>query len=253
VDGDSATFDNYKRKLMMKLLAAVMDIDEDAVRILRVEEGSTKVTIEVPSESAERLDLLQALGPEDDFELFRRAIEEADQESWETIFAKYRDHVLRWVDVDFDADDLVQATFLKFWQMLYDKNIFDRFESLGQVISYLKFCAKSVSLVAYRQASGKLDEKAVSVEIAEQSLEDREPEHIIEISDLVSQVFSLLKDEKERIVVELTFAHGMTPRQIQAAQPDLFPDTLTVYRIKERVLARLRRQLDFPLKQEMDW
>ena len=54
-------------------------------------------------------------------------------------------------------------------------------------------------------------------------------------------MYRWLKDESEHAVFEGTYYYDLAPRDIQAERPDLFPDGRTVYRVKDRLLRRLRR------------
>jgi hypothetical protein len=64
-------------------------------------------------------------------------------------------------------------------------------------------------------------------------------------SDLKSLVLSKLKNDQERALFELMYCYDLKPRDVQIEMPNLFPDTRTVYRVKENLLKRLRRDMEF--------
>jgi hypothetical protein len=55
------------------------------------------------------------------------------------------------------------------------------------------------------------------------------------------QIEARLNDERERRVVYGSFVLGLKPRELHARYQDTFGDVKDVYRVKENVLARLRR------------
>jgi hypothetical protein len=58
------------------------------------------------------------------------------------------------------------------------------------------------------------------------------------------EVDARLRDEKERRVVYGSFVLALKPRELCAQFPETFCDVNQVYRIKENVLARLRRDTE---------
>ena len=59
--------------------------------------------------------------------------------------------------------------------------------------------------------------------------------------DLWRAVAGALSDECARQVVYLTFAVGLTPRQIHGRFPSCYPSVADVYRVKQNALRKLRR------------
>jgi hypothetical protein len=50
-----------------------------------------------------------------------------------------------------------------------------------------------------------------------------------------------LRDESERLVAQLSFISGLSPREIYARHADRFAEIEEVYRVKRNVVDRLRR------------
>ena len=86
------------------------------------------------------------------FELFRRALEEQEQDAWHAIDEQYRQLILRWscdYAPDLPRDEIEQVaaeTLPKFWQSLTKPTepLARRFSHIGAVLKYLKHCAFSV-------------------------------------------------------------------------------------------------------------
>jgi hypothetical protein len=57
----------------------------------------------------------------------------------------------------------------------------------------------------------------------------------------------LAASEAERIVVVESFAYGMSPREILARHPRLFPDVAAIYGAKRNLFARLQRNREMAL------
>jgi hypothetical protein len=91
----------------------------------------------------------------------------------------------------------------------------------------------------------KLQEKLRDAALTELVLSQTQPGE--EYADLGFKQFVLsrLNSEEERIVFEGTYYYDLSPRDIQAEKPDLFPHVRDVYRTKENILKRLRRDSDF--------
>jgi hypothetical protein len=78
-------------------------------------------------------------------------------------------------------------------------------------------------------------EEASDVEVEEQALERTTREGFWQVID------NRLNDEKERLVVHYSYVVGFKPGDIYRERDDIFDDVREIYRIKENVLARLRR------------
>ena len=58
------------------------------------------------------------------------------------------------------------------------------------------------------------------------------------------EIDARLRSDKERRVVYGSFVLALKPRELYAQSPDLFRDVREVYRVKENVMARLRRDAE---------
>jgi hypothetical protein len=185
------------------------------------------------------------------FELFRRAIAGGNDRAWDLVYLQYHAQVTRWVQrqpsfpvCGEEVSHLVNRAFEKMWSALTPEK-FSHFGDLKSVLRYLQMCAYSAVVDAGRRSgSPKAD---IDVEawptaggpggrtVSESALA---AVHRREFWEAIS---ARLNDEGERCVVYGSYVLGLKPRQLLAEYPGLFADVRDVYRVKENVLARLRR------------
>jgi len=188
------------------------------------------------------------------YELFRRAIVDRCQPAWDVIYAQYSPLVAGWVERHpafvFGGEEIqffVNRAFEKMWAAL-DSAKFGRFPNLESLLRYLQMCVHSAIVDQSRKA-----EQAV----ASEELESRsdcspawQPRHddlaLAEVyrREFWEQINARLKDEQERQVVYGMFVLGLKPRELCARYQKTFADVRDVYRVKENVLARLRRDAE---------
>ena len=174
-------------------------------------------------------------------ELFRRAIVLQDQAAWEAVYRQYQSQVLAWVRRHWayplqsePAEALVNEAFGRFWRAMTPQR-FARHRTLGGIMAYLRRCVDSAMIDAHRHGHEELP--------LEEHAEGRydEPTERLWRKEFWRFVSDQLRDEKERVVVELSFEQELPPRQIRAERPDLFASVREVYQVKRNVLDRLRR------------
>ena len=79
--------------------------------------------------------------------------------------------------------------------------------------------------------------------IAPRSTPDSETERNIWTQQFWRRVYELVRNDKERIVAELTLSEGLMPRQIYALHPKLFRDVPQVNETKRALFERLEQDL----------
>ena len=194
------------------------------------------------------------------FELFGRAIRDRDQGAWEHIYAQYRPQVLGWIrqhpsypSTGEEAQYLANRAFEKMWAALTPEK-FDHFAELRPVLRYLQMCVHSVvldnirpherannAIRMERQPDGAGAESLdVQSEPGDRDLEEQAL-HREQRRTLWLEISVRLRNEKERHVVYGSFVLALKPRELYVLHPDTFRDVNEVYRVKENVLARLRR------------
>jgi len=183
-------------------------------------------------------------------ELWRRAIVDGDTRAWERLYTQYHPLVAGWVrrhsafaDCGDDIHHLVNCAFEKMWFAL-DPSKFAQFADVPSLLRYLQMCVHSAILDAVRRAEDPAevapetlsDDQAGSAPTVEGAVLGR-----LQRQELWQAVLARLADERERLVVYGSYALGLTPRELCAEYAGSFADVKEVYRIKENVLDRLRR------------
>lgn len=194
------------------------------------------------------------------FELFRRALDQRDEVAWEAIQTQYLSLIQHWIQLAATTSltsqqeaDLTQEVLKKFWGTLTTapQVIEQKFEHIGSVLKYLRQCSmRSVyTLQRQQQKERRLQEKLQyfhEVEVVTfATLEDDEAQqahqrHLQRMKELLADK---VQDPVEQRLLHLYFERGLKPAEISASYPQDFPKTRDVYRIKERVLKRLRRAM----------
>lgn len=184
------------------------------------------------------------------FEIFRRAIHERDQSAWELIPALYGEQVARWVrrHPSFSATGEEEAYFVngaleKLWQAVPAER-FASFQTLSHLLSYLQLCVFSVitdHLRGQRRPAFELD-----LDEAETSPDPAPPleayvEERSQARGLWQLVAGRLHDQAERELAYEAFALDLKPAEIIARHPGRYADIKALYRAKENLLDRLRR------------
>jgi hypothetical protein len=193
------------------------------------------------------------------YELFRRAMLERDEGAWAGIYQQYQRLVLHWVErhptfhaVSEEAQFFMNRAFEKMWLGITPDK-FPTFADLKALLCYLQMCVHSVMIDFARQKESRLVLEAV--EDAEPQLavrgtasgtarntavEDRIAAHL-DRQALWQWLQAQCKDAKEAAVLEGIFVLALKPREVQDHYPRLFGSVNDVYRVKENLLARLRR------------
>jgi DNA-directed RNA polymerase specialized sigma24 family protein len=185
------------------------------------------------------------------YELFRRAIVEHNQHAWTAIYAQYRLLVAGWIQrhptfesSGEEADYFANRAFEKMWVSLTSAR-FENFSDLKSLLRYLQMCTHSV-LVDHSRASGyeaaDVDDEGLAGEITVQgpTTEDQAFDEVNQ-EGLWRWLEERLHDEKERRVMYGSFMLALKPRELYSQFPNAFADVDEVYRIKQNIIARLRR------------
>ena len=189
------------------------------------------------------------------FELFRRAIRENDQYAWEIIYDQYQSLVSGWVKhhsgFEMSGEEVqffVTGAFAKISSILTSEKL-DKFSDLQSLLSYLKMCVHSV-ITDYNR---KADQARLQVSFEETQIDikasDSAPESTV-LDKLDSQALwnrlnEKLNNEKERLVMQGVFALALKPRELCDYYEGTFANVEEVYRIKQNIFARLRRDSEF--------
>jgi hypothetical protein len=181
-------------------------------------------------------------------ELFRRAVEEADETAWAAILELYRGlitaHCNRVVVRAFVHEDdrtFVERAFERFWLATRSSGL-SQFADLASILKYLKLCLASVLLdearARRRQLAVPLDEVSAEAHVSEDPVQLATSRGAW--AELWAAVQAELRTDDERLVATASFAHGLTPREIRRRYASRFQDVGDVYRLKRNIVERLR-------------
>lgn len=191
------------------------------------------------------------------YELFRRAVVDRDEGAWLHVYTTYEQQVIRWVRqcgnyhaTGQDAEFFVSIIYTKFWRAVRPEQFTERMPTLGAVLAYLKCCVQTtlIDYIRSRRRDTMLEDlgelERVNVHLSEVRPIENRTGGRFERKRLWEQVSALLRSDQERIVLEEAFLLNKKASHIYADHDDVFDDVNTVYRVKENLLKRLRRNSD---------
>lgn len=189
------------------------------------------------------------------FELFRRAVCEKDQAAWEIIYYQYQALVTGWVKqhrgFEMSGEEeqfFVTGAFAKIASILTTEK-FEKFLDLQSLLYYLKMCVHSAitdhnrSVARFNQQVS-LDDLQSDIKVTE-SVPETQVLDSIDNQSLWSMIHGKLHNEKERLVIQGVFVMAFKPNELCDHYKNVFTGVEEVYRIKQNVLARLRRDCEF--------
>lgn len=188
------------------------------------------------------------------FELFRRAFVARNPVAWEYIYIVYQSLVSGWIKnhpsfprTGEEVQYFVNRAYEKMWSSITAEK-FGHFPNLSSLLRYLKMCSVS-AVIDYQRVKARLqlvdlvEPISSQAQPAEFSLEDHTIDKM-KSEALWQQINAMLNNDKEHTVMYGCFVLGLKPREIQVQFPGVFRDIKHIYRVKENVLARLRRNQD---------
>ncbi len=185
------------------------------------------------------------------FELFRRAIVEADHRAWELVYRQYQSLVAGWVVrhpafpvTGEEVDYFINRAYEKMWVALTPEK-FAHFAELRSILRYLQMCVHSVIADCVRSRTLETVQLDHPLPIASNPATDSVVEEQVltrmRRDELWRCLNRKLKNDQERCVVYGSFVLALKPRELYAQHGETFRDVQEVYRIKENVMVRLRR------------
>ena len=201
------------------------------------------------AEESERFFQRQDSDPRFCYELLRRAILDRSSLAWNLFYNQYRSLVSSWIlrhpafgSSGEEVQFFVNSAYEKFWSAMSGEK-FAQFPDLKSLLRYLQMCVHSVIVDQVRQA----DQASLSLmpELAAHSKSDANPART-SVERVAKEEFwrwltTRLNNDKERRVVYGSFFQALKPRELFEEYRDSFRDVGEVHRVKENVLARLRR------------
>jgi DNA-directed RNA polymerase specialized sigma24 family protein len=189
------------------------------------------------------------------FQLFRRAVLDQDQRAWECLYRQYNPLVASWVErhalfrtCNEERQYFVNRAFEKMWAAFSPQKL-DRFSDLKSILRYLQMCVHS-AVVDYLRAQEQAELMADHPSLERESFDgdalspEKEAVRRTQAADLWEMITARLKDEKERKVIYGSFILALKPGDLVDYYADTFKNVGEIYRLKENVLARFRRDED---------
>lgn len=193
------------------------------------------------------------------FQVIWRAVTRRDQDCWEGLVGVYGEQVAAWCrragGDPAEVEELAALAWAKFWQH-YTAEKLASANGTAAVLRYLQVCAQSAVLDAAR-ARGRRAPVERQRSSSERAAPDAEmlvnrypdpaptPEEVVTAQAASAEVWqavdALLRTERERVLVYLTYELGLRSAEIQARRPDLFPSVKEVYSATRALHERLGR------------
>ena len=185
------------------------------------------------------------------FELFRRAIQNKDQNAFKVVWVQYEPLVARWVekwmdrhpDLPFfqeETQDFIAQAFERFW-ISFTPAKFDKSHSLAAVLRYLQMCVNGAITDAWRKARRIQLEQDAREEEQELSEPEPSPEELLQSDEFWQLIKKKAKEPKEYVVVYASFHLDLSPREILVEYHGEFKDIKEIYQHKANFLERLER------------
>lgn len=189
------------------------------------------------------------------FELFKRAFVARNPIAWEYIYIVYQSLVSGWIKnhpsfprTGEEVQYFVNRAYEKMWSSITAEK-FTRFPNLASLLRYLKMCATSAVIDHQRgRARSQWFNLIEHLSSQAQATDFNVENHTIDkmqSAALWQHINAMLNNDEEHTVMYGCFVLGLKPREIQIQFPGVFRDINHLYRVKENVLARLRRNQDF--------
>ncbi|MGB0385303.1 MAG: hypothetical protein ACPGWR_10815 [Ardenticatenaceae bacterium] len=174
------------------------------------------------------------------YELWRRALEDRDEDAWNFVYAQYESLVISYIrrhpyynNCYEEAPAFVPEIFVRIWQAIPPER-FRKFPSLPSLLKFLQVTVYRLILNKCR-AEPPLPPLISSPQIDRQKFWACIEQHA--------------KSEQERIIVRERLREERKPAEIIQRHPQLFPNKKSVFRATEYLRARLRRDSSGKLKE----
>jgi hypothetical protein len=184
------------------------------------------------------------------YELFRRAILQADERAWHLVYDLYTALVTSWVvkHPAFHASGeqsgyFVNRAFDRMWSAITAEK-FSQYRDLKALLRYLQMCVHSAIIDHARKSTQTELELEASEYFQGGSPKSDLEERVlaaVQRGQLWQEIEKRLNSEEEGVVLYASFALGLKARQILETYPEIFESIERVYLTKQNVMARLRR------------
>lgn len=186
------------------------------------------------------------------YELFRRALQEQNEEAWAGIYQQYQRMVMAWIQqspyfaqTNEPIDVIVNNAFYNMWhaftqkaadddrRRVHNPDKFAQFPALPALLKFLWMCTRSAVKETITLEVPLLTTNGITAPDPYTQAEQ------VDLESLWHIVNTCLQSDKERIAVYNRMF--MTPREIYDRYKDMFKSVSDVYRTLENAKDRLRR------------
>ena len=181
-----------------------------------------------------------------ELELFRRAIEQGNEQVQKAFEQHWHGLLMHWLHRHPAAplaqeyrppESSVTAAWSTFWQTTTQLNSpAPIFTTLSGMLAYLRCCLNSALLDAARQAC--LHQQHFYAASGTEDVASHQP--WASGGDLWQSIKRALPERRERMLVELRYMRSKRPQEIVASHPQTFPLVEEVYRLERKILKHLR-------------
>ncbi|NLE50491.1 MAG: hypothetical protein GX613_03725 [Chloroflexi bacterium] len=178
------------------------------------------------------------------FELLRRALAEGRNDAFTRVYQIYEPQVLRWVyqhgrfhETGEGAEYFANQALTSFYFALRGEK-FSRFETLAQVLTYLKLCVHSAIAQHLRkeQAVHLADLDANHFSESGVSIADN-----LQAAELWEHICDLLPDDDDQLLARCVFVQALKPAQVAHGHPDRWRTAREVSVALQRIRRHLRK------------
>ena len=179
---------------------------------------------------------------EHDFELFRRATVQGDQDAreWvqqclsEVVHDLLRRHPSREVACRLESEEhFVAATFERFWQLTIDQKL--EFSTFATVLPYLRLSLNGAILDMLRASSRPKKVQFPQTDFLGKSQMEDETSS----TEVWERLQRVLLNVREQRLAYLLFQCGLRPREIVRFCPQEWNDVQDIYRLRGKIMERL--------------
>jgi hypothetical protein len=181
------------------------------------------------------------------YELFRRALARREDDALARLIANYTPLVDSWVrrhpafqGTGEEAAFFVAAAFEKLWQAVPPARFKD-FPNVNKLLRYLKLCVASCVIDHLR---GRAETYSLDDDGRAALPEPAAPEpklSRVEREELWAEVLRRAQNRQERTVAHACLTLQLKPAEVLQEYPGIFQDVREIYRVKQNLLERLRR------------
>jgi hypothetical protein len=180
------------------------------------------------------------------FQLFRRAIEERDEQAWAEATTHFRPQMIGWVSCSSVSapirecySDIADNAFARAWVALASKS-FARFPTLAALLGYLRTCVTS-AVIDCARADLHFDRMSQVVVVDDVVAPEQIMIDQLDRDELWRLASSAAQTVQERCILVASYLYNLPPLAILERYPHLFANVGEVYATKRNLLCRLRR------------